>query len=197
MKRAITTALLLSILVAASAATCSMPDVRTLPTATATPTPSRPLDEPSYGGTVIISHGAGTPRHFNPALVSGSATAIVGVQIFASPLRYDENWNPQPYLARRWQVSEEGGLFPQWRSDGREIVYTKQNGELVAAEVAIGADSLQPSGTRVLFRIHPPRPEGTSFALAPDGEKLLVWSNKQRDSETVVNLIVNWPAELD
>jgi hypothetical protein len=94
-------------------------------------------------------------------------------------------------------VSQEGGLFPQWRADGREIVYTRQNGELVSAEVMIDADSLRPSGTQVLFRIHPPIPAGASFALAPDGEKLLVWSNKLRESETVVNLVVNWPAELD
>ena len=111
--------------------------------------------------------------------------------------RYEIYVAPFPWTGRRWQVSQEGGLFPQWRSDGREIVYTRRNGELVAAEIATGADSLQPSGTKVLFRIHPPIPDGPSFALAPDGEKLLVWSNRQRDSETVVNLIVNWPAELD
>jgi len=40
--------------------------------------------------------------------VSGSATAIPGTQIFASPLRYDENWNPQPYLAKSWEVSQDG-----------------------------------------------------------------------------------------
>ena len=90
--------------------------------------------------------------------------------------------------------------FPAGDEDliiGREIVYTKQNGQLMAAEVTTGSDSLQLGALRQLFQIHPPRPDGTSFALAPDGERLLVWSNKQRDSETVVNLIVNWPAELE
>ena len=66
------------------------------------------VDEPQRGGIVVISSGAGTPRHFNPALVSGTATAIVGTQIFASPLRYDENWNPRPYLAKSWNVSRDG-----------------------------------------------------------------------------------------
>ena len=62
----------------------------------------------AHGGKLVISDGVGTPRHFNPAIQSGTATLIVGVQIFASPLRYDENWNPQPYLAKSWKVSEDG-----------------------------------------------------------------------------------------
>jgi peptide/nickel transport system substrate-binding protein len=48
------------------------------------------------------------PRHFNGAIQSGVATAMISTQVFASPLRYDENWNPQPYLAQSWQVSPDG-----------------------------------------------------------------------------------------
>ncbi len=66
------------------------------------------VDTPQAGGTLVISSGTGTPRHFNPALISGAATALIGTQIFASPLRYDENWNPQPYLAESWEVSDDG-----------------------------------------------------------------------------------------
>ncbi len=82
-------------------------DVEVEPEATPTAPPT-PIGEPQRGGVVIITYGGGTPRHFNPALVSGSSTAIPGTQIFASPLRYDENWNPQPYLAKSWEVSEDG-----------------------------------------------------------------------------------------
>jgi len=64
--------------------------------------------EPRRGGELVVSYGGGTPRHFNPAVQSGTSTAIVGTQIFASPLRYDENWNPIPYLAQTWKVSEDG-----------------------------------------------------------------------------------------
>jgi peptide/nickel transport system substrate-binding protein len=67
-----------------------------------------PAAEPKQGGRVIISFGAGVPLHFNPALVSGTATAMVGVQIFASPLRYDKDWTPKPYLAKSWEFSKDG-----------------------------------------------------------------------------------------
>ena len=104
---------------------------------------------------------------------------------------------PYPGPGRRWQVSQEGGTFPQWRSDGREIVYSRPNGGLMAAEVTTGTDTLQTGAEQLLFQIHPPRPDGPSFALSPDGERLLVWTNLQRDSDTVLRLVVNWPAELE
>ncbi|MCP4751901.1 MAG: ABC transporter substrate-binding protein [Proteobacteria bacterium] len=64
--------------------------------------------EPKPGGKLVLLNSGGMPIHFNSALVSGTPTAIVGTQIFASPLRYDEHWNPQPYLASEWKVSSDG-----------------------------------------------------------------------------------------
>lgn len=59
------------------------------------------------GGTLVIA-STQVPRHFNGAVQSGLATAMPSTQIFASPLRYDDNWNPQPYLAKSWEVSPDG-----------------------------------------------------------------------------------------
>ena len=106
MKRTVVVAVLLGVLLATCIVGCSTVEVE--PEATPTPPPMQTAEEARRGGEVVISYGAGTPRHFNPALVSGTSTAIVGTQIFASPLRYDENWNPQPYLAESWEVSEDG-----------------------------------------------------------------------------------------
>ena len=64
-------------------------------------------EEPTRGGTLVWSIGS-TPRHLNPAVQSGTATGQPGSQLFATPLRFDENWNPQPYLAREWDISEDG-----------------------------------------------------------------------------------------
>ncbi|WP_322866970.1 ABC transporter substrate-binding protein [Aquicoccus sp. G2-2] len=48
------------------------------------------------------------PRHLNGAVQSGIATAVPSTQIFASLLRYDEGWDPQPYLAKSWEVADDG-----------------------------------------------------------------------------------------
>ena len=59
------------------------------------------------GGTMVIISSQ-VPRHFNPAVQSGTATAIPGTQIFATPLRFDTDWQPQPYLAKSWSVADDG-----------------------------------------------------------------------------------------
>ena len=63
--------------------------------------------EPVRGGTMVMGL-AQTPRHLNPAVQSGVVTGAPGAQLFAAPLRYDEDWTPQPYLARSWSVSDDG-----------------------------------------------------------------------------------------
>ena len=63
--------------------------------------------EGNVGGTLVAAI-AQTPRHLNPAVQSGIATGGPGAQLFATPLRYDENWEPQPYLAESWEWSEDG-----------------------------------------------------------------------------------------
>ncbi len=68
---------------------------------------SGPLFAQQKGGTLVIVSSQ-VPRHLNPAVQSGTATAVPGTQIFASPLRFDENWQPHPYLAESWDVSADG-----------------------------------------------------------------------------------------
>ena len=68
-----------------------------LPVQAGAATPTRPL---VIGSTQV-------PRHFNGAIQSGVATAMVATQVFASPLRYDDKWNPQPYLAESWKIAPD------------------------------------------------------------------------------------------
>lgn len=63
--------------------------------------------EVKRGGTLVVG-STQTPRHVNGAVQSGIATAMPSTQLFASPLRFDDKWNPQPYLAESWQLAEDG-----------------------------------------------------------------------------------------
>lgn len=64
-------------------------------------------EEPKAGGTLVTVLGS-NPRNLNSAVQSGIVTGFPGAQLFASPLRYDNDWTPQPYLAESWDVSEDG-----------------------------------------------------------------------------------------
>ena len=64
-------------------------------------------ETPKKGGTLRTVLGSNL-RTLNSAVQSGIVTGFPGAQLFASPLRYDENWTPQPYLAESWSVSDDG-----------------------------------------------------------------------------------------
>ena len=66
-----------------------------------------PGETSKRGGELVIGMES-PPPHLNPAIHSGIYVALPGTQIFASPLRFDEHWNPQPYLAEQWEVAEDG-----------------------------------------------------------------------------------------
>jgi hypothetical protein len=51
-------------------------------------------DAPRKGGT-LITVMATNVRNLNPAVQSGIVTGYPGAQLFAAPLRYDEDWTPQ------------------------------------------------------------------------------------------------------
>jgi len=74
--------------------------------AAAATTVGAPAFAQQKGGTLVIATSQ-VPRHLNPTVQSGIATGVPGTQIFASPLKFDANWNPQPYLAESWSVADD------------------------------------------------------------------------------------------
>ena len=65
-------------------------------------------DALAQAGNTLVVGMASHPPHLNSAIASGTATGIPGAQLFASPLRFDDDWNPQPYLARSWSFQDDG-----------------------------------------------------------------------------------------
>ncbi|MFV0474268.1 MAG: ABC transporter substrate-binding protein [Pikeienuella sp.] len=64
---------------------------------------------PQKGGVFTVAIDG--PRHLNPAVQSGNATGIPGVQIFAGLVELDAAFQPQPYLADSWTVSDDGLIY--------------------------------------------------------------------------------------
>ena len=97
-----------------------------------------------------------------------------------------------PDPGRKWPVSTNGGAFPVWRRDGRELFYYAADGTLMAVPVAPGTD-FAPGAPIPLFK---PRAHlgalglGTFYDVAPDGRFLInIFVERTSPPATIV---LNW-----
>ncbi|HLS17229.1 MAG TPA: ABC transporter substrate-binding protein [Paenalcaligenes sp.] len=161
----------------------------------------------THGGTLRLGMFQ-APRHLNSGVQSGMATAIPASQLFASLLRYDDEWNPQPYLATEWEWSDDGKTFTATLRD--DAVF--HDGEPITSEdVAFSIMAIKkyhpfsgmfnvvesidtPDPHTVVFNLEQPHPAlliALSPALSPimpkhiydDGQEL---SSHPRNTEDVV-----------
>ena len=61
----------------------------------------------------------------------------------------------QPGVSRvggQWQISSEGGLYPRWRRDGKELYYLNLAGDMMAATVVLKAATLEAGVPVTLFQ---------------------------------------------
>ncbi len=87
-----------------------------------------PTDD-QRGGTVILGYSGAIP-HTNGAVSSGYAVNTAGSQVNASLLRYNDDYQPIPYLADSWAIADDGlsvsiELNPEARfHDGEDVTCT-------------------------------------------------------------------------
>jgi len=97
----------------------------------------------------------------------------------------------------KWQVSMNGGAFPRWRRDSRELYYVAANGDLVAVAVTPGPTFTVGSST-VLFRTNfgfSGQPlTGAPYDVRGDGQRFLLALSPEDPNATPIRTVVNWPA---
>jgi eukaryotic-like serine/threonine-protein kinase len=119
--------------------------------------------------------------------------------------RSTESGVPQIYIAPfpggtgKWQVSKNGGIFPRWRRDGRELFYLSLDNKIMAAEIGEPGSSLTIGEAKMLFQ-GKTAPFGQSFGVpydvTPDGGKFVVVINVTPVEAMPMTLVTNWPALL-
>jgi Tol biopolymer transport system component len=97
----------------------------------------------------------------------------------------------------RWQITREGGTFPVWRGDGREVYYIGFGSQfkLNAVEVNPQADHLEVGKSEALFEVRNVFALGAPFDASPDG-KTFVLLNEPEASVSPMMLVLNWQSEL-
>jgi Tol biopolymer transport system component len=95
----------------------------------------------------------------------------------------------------KWQISMEGGMWPVWAGNGRELFYRSGNKMMV---VNIESQSnLAVGKPRLLFE-RPPSPlPMSSFDVTPDGQRfLMIQAGEQQAEVDQINVVLNWFEEL-
>lgn len=91
-------------------------------------------------------------------------------------------------------ISTAGGQFPQWRRDGREIVYMSNDRMLMSVAVTGSGQSFRASAPVELFAIEPQPGPGVPFDISADGKRIVVNASIPSRVPPSFSLIVNWPA---
>ena len=102
---------------------------------------------------------------------------------------------PFPGMDSRWQVSTEGGRFPQWSPDGNRL-YFWNGGNLMAVQLQASGSTLQVGTTEKVFNTS----WGSAFAayaVAPDGERFLALTSDTGTGPPTLSLFLNWQEELE
>ena len=91
----------------------------------------------------------------------------------------------------KWQVSSDGGSWPRFRRDGKELFYLAANGKLMAVEVKANTSGLEFSAPKPLFETH----TTDRYALTVDGQRFLINTPIEESAYAPITVILNWTAE--
>ena len=94
---------------------------------------------------------------------------------------------------RRLQISANGGRFPRWSGDGREIFYT-EGSRMMAVEIQLG-DTGTAGRPRPLFEGPFEWDRADNWDVSPDGRGF-VMVLRERATPATLRVVVNWTEQL-
>jgi eukaryotic-like serine/threonine-protein kinase len=94
----------------------------------------------------------------------------------------------------KWRVSANGGAYPVWSGDSKEVFYRGLTDDILVCPVVPKGTELDVGTAQRLFHAAQPG-TGISFDVTSDGKRLLV-NHAEEAVQTPLQLVTNWPAEL-
>jgi Tol biopolymer transport system component len=99
-----------------------------------------------------------------------------------------------PTLGDKRIVSADGGGWPRWSRDGRELFWVSDSGDLVAAQVRRTGGRLEIASPRARFRLNardPARLDAYAYDVLPDG-RFIVNRLLAEASTSAITIVINW-----
>ena len=112
----------------------------------------------------------------------------------------EEN-RPSVYVASfpsgrsRQLVSTSGGMYPRWRSDGRELYYLSEEKKVMAVEIRSAAAGLEIGVARPLFQPDLANLADNWYEVSPDGRRFLLSTRGPRGN-LPLTVVLNWTSDL-
>ena len=100
-----------------------------------------------------------------------------------------------PISGRKATVSSNGGGFPLWRDDGKELFYITEAGKIMSAEIKT-TTTLESSVPRELFQTNIKFSIGYPYAVMPDGARFLINTPVDTNNPAPMIVVLNWTAIL-
>jgi Tol biopolymer transport system component len=95
----------------------------------------------------------------------------------------------------RKQVSKDGGDYPKWRADGREILFQASPNAAVkmAVDVKVNGTALEIGVPQQLFQVQ----AANGWDVTADGKRFLLSAPQaQQTGQVPITVVLNWPAQL-
>ena len=104
-----------------------------------------------------------------------------------------------PALGEKRTVSADGGGWPRWSRDGRELFYLSPGGDVMAAQVRQAGNRLEIAPPRALFRLNLPAParlDAYAYDVLPDG-RFVVNRPIAEVGASTITIVLNWTTALE
>jgi serine/threonine protein kinase len=112
----------------------------------------------------------------------------------------DESGQREVYLTTfpegkgKWRVSANGGDFPAWSGNGKELFYQNVTNNYFVCSFTVKGQEAVIGKPQHLFQASTPG-IGVPFDVSLDGKRLLV-NHADEEMQAPLHLVTNWPAEL-
>jgi Tol biopolymer transport system component len=112
----------------------------------------------------------------------------------------DESGQREVYLTTfpegkgKWRVSANGGDFPAWSGNGKELFYQNVTNNYLVCSFTVKGQEAVIGKPQHLFQASTPG-IGVPFDVSLDGKRLLV-NHADEEMQAPLHLVTNWPAEL-
>lgn len=94
----------------------------------------------------------------------------------------------------KWRVSINGGAYPAWSGNGKELFYQNLTADIFVCSLTVKGSEIEVGQPQRLFHAASPG-IGVPFDIFNDGKRLIV-NHSEEEAQAPLQLVTNWPAEL-